>query len=431
MYSVETLNAWTDFEDPDEPKKPVQEKKQPLGKLPFIRPRRGPITGWRVFFDSESDNFNLAIGWVIVANAIVLGLETDFGHAHFELLEHLFLICFVFEMFTRIAQLGLEYFQDPWYVCLDFPLVVAGVVDLWILPLLKGSNDSGENAAYQFSVLRLLRMLRLLRVLRLIRIFRMFHHLQLIVKAFSKAIHVVLLISLIVIILIYSLSIVFTQLVGQSADAFGDEKGKVEHYFGKVGQSMMTLFNVMFSNDWDNLEEALTQVYPTGLVLVIFAGYTAITIALASLIVGLISESLLFAQEDFKTRKNAHFEKMKKSVASNFTATISDELKSKADANGAVKGADLMSVFAKDPTMLNKLTEVGVSLNVDKLQHVIDTMVKGEERVSIDLFIEKLTHLSGDSQASAVVDIKYEVMKNRLAMEAFTEKLDVLANKIK
>mmetsp|Transcript_63895 Transcript_63895/g.101288 ORF Transcript_63895/g.101288 Transcript_63895/m.101288 type:complete len:427 (-) Transcript_63895:95-1375(-) len=426
MYSVETLNAWTDHDDPDGTEKPkIQERHPPLGKLPFIKQRRGPVTGWRLFFDSESDNFNIGIGWVIVGNAIVLGLETDFGHAHFELFEHFFLFVFVLEMFARIAQLGLDYFKDPWYICLDFPLVVSGCLDLWILPLCRG-DSSGETTAYQFSVLRLLRMLRLLRVLRLIRIFRMFHHLQLIVKAFSKAIHVVILIGLIVVILIYSLSIVFTQLVGQTSDKFGHDKDKVQLYFGCVGSSMMTLFNVMFANDWDELEEVLTQVYPTGLVLAIFAGYTVITISLVSLIIGLISESLLFAQEDFKQRKLASYDKKKKLLATKFSATISEKV---GDSNGFVKGADLKSVFTDD--MLGDLTDVGVSLNVSQLQNVIDSMVKNNEQISIDLFIEKLTHLSGDSQASAVVDIKYEVLKNRQALEEFTEKVAQLETKIK
>merc|ERR1719199_533755 len=70
-------------------------------------PDQGVAVGWRQFFDSESDNFNFGIGLVIIANAVIIGLETDMGREHFTICELAFNTVFVCEMLTRIAHIGL------------------------------------------------------------------------------------------------------------------------------------------------------------------------------------------------------------------------------------------------------------------------------------------------------------------------------------
>merc|ERR1719491_2287496 len=108
----------------------------------------------------------------------------------------------------------------------------------------------------------------------------MFNHLLLIVKAFSKALQVVLLISLIVVIMIYAFGIVITQMVGHKTEQFGDRQDEAEKWFGTIPASMATLFFVMFGCGWTELLDLLTEVYPTGLVLLLFAGYMIIAVAL-------------------------------------------------------------------------------------------------------------------------------------------------------
>jgi voltage-gated sodium channel len=418
---LDSLNAWTDPEE----EKIEKSKHLPLGATPL----KGQAVGWRLLFDAESDNFNAVIGCVIVANAIVIGLETDMGHDKFQVFEHIFCTIFFFEMLTRIAQLGCEYFQDPWYL-FDFSLVVTGTLDLWILPLFQG--DSKEMVGYQFSVMRLLRMLRLLRVLRVIRVFRMFHHLLLIVKAFGKAIQVVLLISVIIVIMIYAFAIVITQLVGHQSHKWGDKQEDIEEWFGSIPTSMSTLFWVMFGSGWDPLQNLLTIVYPTGLVLAFFAGYMVITVSLISLIVGLISESLIMAQEDFKMRKLASFSAKKKELAAEYTTELNDLLEDDIDEKRTIDGAQLKQTLKADATLANKLAGVGVSLTGEGLSNLVDSMTKdGTERVGLDHFIEKMINLSGHSQASAVVDVKHEIFKNRQKLKDLETKLDGILAKTK
>merc|ERR1719359_1171468 len=112
---MDSLNAWTanEDEDADQPKR----LKVPLGYTPLAQSdKTAAPTGWRQLFDSESDNFNFGIGFVIIANAIVIGLETDWGRGRFTVCEHIFNTIFVLEMLTRISQIGIEYFTTPAYL---------------------------------------------------------------------------------------------------------------------------------------------------------------------------------------------------------------------------------------------------------------------------------------------------------------------------
>lgn len=429
---MDSLNAWTDLADDEEDKKDPKKRKVPLGYALVGQPDSGAATGWRAFFDSESDNFNFGIGIVIMANAVVIGLETDMGRESFVVFEHLFNAIFVAEMLTRILQIGGEYFMTFKYL-FDCSLVVAGSLDLWILPALQGPTSSSQEGGvgYQFSVMRLLRILRLMRILRVIRIFRMFGQLLLIVTAFGKALQVVLLLSVLVVIMIYALAIVATQMIGQNSEKFGDNQEGIEYWFGSISSSMCTLFFVMFGSGWDPLLELLTSVYPTAVVLGIFGAYMIFTVALAALIIGLISESLIMAQQEFKQRKLAQFATKKKTLASEYTEELNALLEDEMDEFGNVDAKELKSTVKGDATLTAKLMAVGVSMQVDGLVGLVDSMSKsGQQRVNVDHFIEKLINLSGNSSASQVVDVKYDILKNRKQMETIEAKIELLSQKI-
>jgi hypothetical protein len=426
---MDSLNAWT-ADDVDEDEEGPKKPRVPLGYTPLAQSdKSAAVTGWRQIFDSESDNFNFAIGLVIILNAIVIGLETDYGRSSFTIFEHVFNSIFVCEMLTRIMQIGVDYFTTPAYL-FDCSLVLSGTLDLWILPAISGSSNK-NSVGYQFSVMRLLRILRLLRVLRVIRLFRMFGQLLLMIKAFGKAFQVVLLLSILVFIMIYAMGIVATQLIGHKADEWGDNADDIEFWFGTIMKSMATLFWVMFGSAWDPLLHLLSQVYPTGMVLALFAAFMVINVALLSLIVGLISESLIIAQQEFKARTLEKFAGKKKAVAAEYTEELNALLEDEMDEVGAVEGRDLKQAVKGDSTLITKLIGVGVSLSLDGLMQLVESMSKGgTQRVVIDHFIDKLINLSGNSSASSVVDVKYDLLKNRQRTDSVSSQVDGMKDAI-
>ena len=106
----------------------------------------------------DSDRFNIVISAVIIANAVVLGLETfpAVMESYENLLVRLnevFYGIFVVELVLRLASYGRrpqDFFKNPWNV---FDFVIIGGV---LIPAVR------EQA-------QLLRLLRLLRIVRLVR----------------------------------------------------------------------------------------------------------------------------------------------------------------------------------------------------------------------------------------------------------------------
>merc|ERR1719171_2704827 len=93
---------------------------------------------------TKSNRFNMVLGAVITFNAIILGLEADYGHSYgdfFGVLEHVFCAVFTLELLLHFAVEGArDYFSDRmnW---LDFLLVVCAVVDAWIIRTLGVNAD--------------------------------------------------------------------------------------------------------------------------------------------------------------------------------------------------------------------------------------------------------------------------------------------------
>jgi len=117
--------------------------------------------------------------WFQAITAIVIfgnSVTTFYGVAHpdagewLRWLEHGMLCFYLFEITARIFAFKRAYFCDTishvaWNI-LDIIVVVAGVVDQWILPLLRLPEDS-----FGRTFLHMLRMLRLMRVLKIVRVF--------------------------------------------------------------------------------------------------------------------------------------------------------------------------------------------------------------------------------------------------------------------
>mmetsp|Transcript_54703 Transcript_54703/g.123096 ORF Transcript_54703/g.123096 Transcript_54703/m.123096 type:complete len:502 (-) Transcript_54703:93-1598(-) len=423
---LNSLSAWTDTGESEE--KPVKQKR-PYREIAPTDENGQPVASdvptckERVieFFDPESDSFNMFLGLVIIANAIVIGLETEFGRKHFIVLEHIFNSVFVIEMVLRMRAAGCSYFKEMWN-CFDFTLVVLGTLDLWIIPLAMGGADS---SMYQFSVMRLLRILRLMRILRVVRLFRMFHHLALIMQAFYKALQIVLLISLLVFILDYACAIVLTQGVGNQSAEWGDEKEKIEQWFGSIPRSMQSLLMIMTLCNWDEIATALTKHLPAPVVYAGLVFYIMVTsYTMISLITGIISESLITSQQEFKRRKLQSMEEKRKEVAADLREFLYEMHEDEKDDFGCIEAEDLKTSVRGDTELLGRLASTNVVINEKGILSLIDKMSNdGQQRINIDYFVEKLTNLVGVATASSIVDLKYELIRTQ-------QKLNVLAKKL-
>jgi len=176
----------------------------------------------------------------------------------------------------------------------------------------------------------------------------------------------------------------------------------------------------------------LTQVYPPGLVLLFLSMYMIVTVGLLGLIVGLISESLIIAQQEFKARTLSKFSTKKKALAKDISEELNALLEDEMDEFFAVESRDLKQAVKGDSTLVTKLAAVGVSLDEHGIGGLVDSMSKdGTVKVAIEHFVEKLTNLSGGSSASSLVDVKYDVLINRQKMTTMEKKMDEILAALK
>lgn len=171
----------------------------------------------------------LALPWVqrtllslILINAAILGLETSamvmaVAGGPLILLDKLILAVFVVEIALRIYAHRLAFFKDGWSL---FDFIVVGIA---LLP-----------ASGPFAVLRALRVLRVLRVLTFVPSMRK------IVGALIQSLNGMLSIAMVLALVYYVAAVMVTKLFG----------GAFPHWFGSLGASLYTLFQVMTLESW-------------------------------------------------------------------------------------------------------------------------------------------------------------------------------------
>lgn len=176
-----------------------------------------------------------AILWLIVVNAVTLGLETSptamaaAGPALIAL-DRAILAVFVVEIGLRLAAYGWRFFRDPWSL-FDFTVVAIALIP----------------ASGQFSVLRALRILRALRLISTVPRMRR------VVTALLSAIPGLGAIIALLCLIFYVSAVMATKLFGAS---FPD-------WFGTIGESLYSLFQIMTLESWSmGIVRPVLEVYP-------------------------------------------------------------------------------------------------------------------------------------------------------------------------
>jgi len=261
---------------------------------------------------TQTHGFNAAIGAVVMANAVSMGLEADHGRAHpeeFLAAEHVFTAVFLAELLLHFAVEGYRvYFQDKsnW---LDFVLVLMSIADVWVIQQLGVQAD--------LRMMSLLRLLRLSRLARLVRLFRIFKELTQIVEGFLGGIRALTWALLFLSLLLYIFAIfarlriggrficsdgrteaqegeVCPEAAGGGAPgsyyAFNEEIGDQGSLFGSVPNTMITLFVCL--TEGCGLEVAGPTILRTPILAGFWMAFVLVTtLGVLNLIIGLFCEN--------------------------------------------------------------------------------------------------------------------------------------------
>ncbi|MBB54633.1 MAG: hypothetical protein CMF67_09695 [Magnetovibrio sp.] len=218
----------------------------------------------------EAPRVQIFIMVLIVLNAISLGLETSpdvrmrMGNI-LATIDLIVLTIFVVEIVMKLFARRLAFFKNGWNV-FDFIIVSIALVP----------------AAGPLYILRALRILRVLRLISVVPQMRR------VVQALGTAIPGLLSIVALISLIFYVSAVLATNLFGSS----------FEEWFGTIGASMYSLFQIMTLESWSmGIVRPVMNVYPYAWIF--FVPFIMVTsFAVINLFIGVIVDSMQTVQEE-------------------------------------------------------------------------------------------------------------------------------------
>ncbi len=206
---------------------------------------------------------------IIIINAITLGLETseaamDIAGGFLVTLDRIILALFVAELAAKMVVYRTRFHHDRWNV---FDFIVVGIA---LLP-----------ATGSLSVLRALRILRVLRLISAVPSMRR------VVTALLHALPGMGSIVALLMLVFYVFSVMATKLFG----------GAFPEWFGTVGASAYSLFQIMTLESWSmGIVRPVMEVYP--LAWAFFLPFIVLTsFAVLNLFIGIIVDAMQSQQQ--------------------------------------------------------------------------------------------------------------------------------------
>ncbi|NMB82076.1 MAG: ion transporter [Ignavibacteria bacterium] len=213
----------------------------------------------------ESSRFQNFIIGLIVFNSITIGFETSesimsaYGSTLL-LIDKIILAIFVIEIALKLYAYGFSFFRTGWNV-FDFTIVA--------IALLPASGS--------------LAVLRSLRIFRSLRLIKNVPRLRFIVESLFHSLPSLLWIFVLLALVFYVFAVIGTKLFSSEFPA----------WFGTLGASMFTLFQIMTLEGWADISRSVMVKYPLAniyfIAFILLASYTTLNIFIA-IVVNTMSE---------------------------------------------------------------------------------------------------------------------------------------------
>ncbi len=221
----------------------------------------------------ESNRFQHFIIFLILFNAITLGLETSqFGKNNAEILyilDNTILVIFTLELLLKLIIYRADFFRSGWN-WFDFIIVA-----------ISWAPTSGA-----LSVLRAFRILRVLRLLSVVPQMRR------VIGALAHSLPGMASVIGVLSIIFYVSAVLATKIFGSHSDA------NMQEWFGSIGASAYTLFQVMTLESWSmGIVRPTMELFP--LSWIFFVPFIIITsFAVLNLFIGIIVDAMQVMHEE-------------------------------------------------------------------------------------------------------------------------------------
>jgi voltage-gated sodium channel len=307
------------------------------------------------------------------------------------------------ELILRLYFKGKLFFRELWNLA-DVVLVVLSMLSTWIFPFVYPSTSTN---LYVLS--STIRLVRIMTVGRLVRVLSGFRDLWSVIAGFVDAIKTLMWVSIFLIFILYIAAVFVTVEIGQNPDLYEPYKyvsggWDYQDYFGSVGKSMFTLFQIVTLDDWSNgVARHVMSNQPA--MCVFFLLFILLTsYGLMNIITGIIVERTLSAAKQNQQRFQRTQEKERARVLNHLREIF--ELADK-DGNGSLT-IDEFRTAIRQPDVERKLKLIELPVaDAEELFEILDHDGSGE--LSVDEFIGGCVRLKGTARSKDLLGVQVNV----------------------
>eukprot|EP00930_Biecheleria_cincta_P031747 TRINITY_DN22016_c0_g1_i1.p1 TRINITY_DN22016_c0_g1~~TRINITY_DN22016_c0_g1_i1.p1 ORF type:complete len:557 (-),score=100.87 TRINITY_DN22016_c0_g1_i1:251-1921(-) len=359
--------------------------------------------------------FQIAIGIAIAANAIVLAIETDNAEwPCWPAIDNLFLILFGAELSLRLYVVGVvSFFKDERGSgnMMDFIIVVFGITDSWVLPLLL-EEETGGRAGMVRVALKFFRLLRLVRLLRFVKMIKQLND-------FAAALYTIIGPFTVVIVILFGstffIAIILTEMFahpegGITSEALQDHiEDQIISDFRDVSTSFYTLFRVITTDNWIGVAEPIIERNGKLWAIFFMIFIMFLTWVMISILTAVASDNVIAATSD-RLQKEAQEKERRHKEFMDFVHTTFEEADE--DGNGLVDRNEFDQLL-EEMNLAEMLQQLNIDVNKEELSRTWDMLdVSGNGVLTIDEFVDGLAFL-GDAGVTTrhIVNVDYNIRK--------------------
>lgn len=369
--------------------------------------------------------FDMVIGFFIILNSVVLGVQADWNVQHigqqepdfFGVSEKVFAVVFTSELALRIFGYGIRRFYcgpDWRWAFFDTFIVTLQIFDE-ITTLLLVDPTAAQNGNLGF--MRVIRILRLLRIMRLVRILQFVNELRTMVMSVANSMRSLGWTILLMLLIKYIIGVYLCQLV---ADTGSENPAALStelmYWFGNLPRAVLSLYQAMTGGvDWNDLSEPLeTSISP--IMSVVFALYIAFAVlAMMNVVTGVFVESALGSAREDREREVIH------AVRKIFN--MGD-----ANKNGVLSWQEFAGTL-EDPSNARYFATIGINAQEARgLFNLLDADDSGS--ISVQEFIQGCLRLRGQAKAIDMATLIYMTKRMVFWLQDRLEFVEVSLEKI-
>jgi len=364
---------------------------------------------------------NVFFGSVIIINAVFIGFETDYNRPNQEATIHkdfwftvetVFLCTFIIELVLRVKAERLEIFFDVWNV-FDMVIVLLGVVDTWIFRGISLDSEASDDLQ-TLTLFRLARLIRIARILRIIRLLRFIRELLLLVKGMLGALKALGWAFLLILIVLYVSAVICTEFIRDQFPVGARQPADLHQWFGSVGSSVLTLFQLMTLEGWPEIVRAVAiDSHKPWLLLFLMPFLCCTNFALLNVVTAVMVEKVFEFAEDEKVNEAKRSHKERKIAIQKICKLFTDIDE---DKNGSLTIQELKNAVTAEDSCTRQFQDLGIAKHdIDSLFQCID--VDGNGELSAVEFIEGCLRMHGLATSKDLLRIQYDVHRTRKRLD--------------